>query len=697
MNITNALQRACEFHNNRQLDKAETLYREILGIEPGNIDVLYNLGIVCQDQQRLDEAVFYYQEALKINPALADAYFNIGTIHYSQGQYDAAINNFQGALELDPDSADIHNNLGSAFQAREKYDEAIFHFQRAIKLDPQYDNAYNNLGIALKEKGRLHEAVPYFEKALRINPHSMITRKNLAIAILHLGTALHDKETLDQAMYYYQKAREIDPTLPDVYYNLGNYYSDKGLLADAMKHYEKCLDFNQGYIDAYNNLGIIYRGMGQLDKAEESFRRAIRINPYSYAYSNLLLTMLSNARHNFQTIYAEHLGFSRKCAEPFASEKRFYPNSRISGRRLNIGYVSPDFRRHPVAHFLEPVIVSHDRCACKVFCYSDVLVADQFTGRIQEYADQWHNIAGMSDEKVAEQIRKDQIDILVDLTGHTARNRLLLFARKPAPVQVSWIGYPATTGLPTIDYKIVDQQTDPPGTTEQFYTEKLFRMPDSFVCYLPDRDSPQSGPLPVTSAGYITFSSFNFFAKVTQEVAAVWARILERLPDSRLILKDRNFHDKTTCKYAISMFKQRGISPDRIILQSWDLPPGHLSSYNQIDIGLDTFPFNGLTTTCEALWMGVPVITLSGIAYASRAGVSVLSNIGLPELIAKTKDEYIEIAVSLSSDIEKLTLLRASLRTRMADSPVMDAKKFTADLEQCYQTIWQDWCKSTLL
>ena len=300
----------------------------------------------------------------------------------------------------------------------------------------------------------------------------------------------------------------------------------------------------------------------------------------------------------------------------------------------------------------------------------------------------------MSDEKVAELIQKDNIDILIDLAGHTAKNRILLFARKPAPIQVSWIGYLATTGLSTIDYKIVDNYTDPIGKTEQFYTETLIRLPESSLCYLPDRDSPEVGPLPALSTGHITFGSFNNFAKVTPEVFTLWARVLNKLPDSRLILKGKSFSDETTCQHAINMFTERGIAAERITLQSWDPSPKHLESYNLVDIGLDTFPFNGATTTCEALWMGVPVITLAGTAYHSRAGISLLSNVGLLELIAKTHDEYIGIAINLSSDIEKLQLLRKSLRDRMSHSPLTDAKRFTANLEMCYRKMWENWCNS---
>jgi protein O-GlcNAc transferase len=695
MDIDNTIKLAYELQNKEKFDQAEYLYKEILKVQPDNISIYYNLGIICQDQQRLDEAVFYYRETLKINPNLADAYFNIGGILYSKGLYDDAIRNYQKALQLDPDSADISNNLGSAFKVKGQLKEAIIYFQRALRADPNYGKAYNNLGIAFIDNGQLNEAISCFEKALQLNPQFVDARNNLAKANLNLGISFHDKGDLDKAIIYYQKTLEINPILPEAYYNLGNSYREKRLLNEAISNYQKGLHLKPDFVEAYNNLGITYRETGQVDKAEESFRLAIQINPYSNAFGNLLFTMLCNARHNPQAICFEHLNFSKQCAEHFAPAMTSYTKNRDTNRKLNIGYISPDFRRHPVTFFVEPVIMSHNRDAFTVFCYSDVSVPDTFTKRVQNHSDRWCNLAGVSDDKAVELIRSNGIDILIDLAGHTANNRMLLFARKPAPIQLTWIGYPATTGLQTIDYKIVDHFTDPPGTTEQFYSEKLMRLPNCFVCYLPDEDSPDVGTLPAAEVGHITFGSFNFIAKITPEVFTVWAKIMNRLPDSRLLLKDRNFDDKTAREYAMNMFKGRGIGMDRIILNPWDSPPRHMEAYNSVDIGLDTFPYNGLTTTCEAMWMGVPVISLAGTAYASRAGVSLLSNVGLKELIANTPDEYIEIAVNLAKDLKKLQLLREKLRDMMMRSPLCDEKRFTANLEICYRGIWKTWCEST--
>jgi predicted O-linked N-acetylglucosamine transferase (SPINDLY family) len=585
-------------------------------------------------------------------------------------------------------------NINKAIQlAFEHYQQGNLHkaeyiYREILKVQPDNVVAHCNLGIVLREKGQLDEAITCYQKAVKLNP-------NLADVYCNLGSAFQEKGQLDETITCYQKAIKINPNLADVHCNLGRALQEKGQLDEAITCYQKAIKLNPNFYMAYNNLGGVLQDRGQLNEAEIYFRRVLQITPDNCkAYSNLLLNMNYNSRHNPQDIFSEHLLFAKKFAEPLSSAISPHTNEREPNRRLRIGYVSHDFRRHPVAYFIEPVLVAHSREHFEVFCYSDVSVPDDVTRRIQGYSDHWQSIVGMSDERVAESIKKDNIDILIDLAGHTANNRMLLFARKPAPIQVSWIGYLATTGLSTIDYKIVDNYTDPIGKTEQFYTEKLIRLPENSLCYLPDRDSPEVEPLPALSTGHITFGSFNNFAKVTPEVFTLWARVLNELPDSRLILKGNSFSDKTTSQRAINMFTERGISAERITLLLWDPSPKHLESYNQVDIGLDTFPFNGATTTCEALWMGVPVITLTGTAYHSRAGISLLANVGLLELIAKTHDEYIGIAINLASDIEKLQLLRKSLRDRMSHSPLTDAKRFTANLEMCYRKMWENWCNS---
>ena len=514
--------------------------------------------------------------------------------------------------------------------------------------------------------------------------------------IATLGVVLQDRDRIDDAVACYRKALQINPNFADAYNDLGIALYLKGSLSESIESYSHALILKSDHVEAYSNLGNTYQYQGNLDKAEECYREALRIKPdFASCYSNLLLSMNYDNRYDAQTIASEHLKFAKQIIEPLSFNTIIHTNERIPARKLKIGYVSPDFRRHPVAYFIEPVIISHNREYFEVFCYSNSLKHDEVTKRIQDHADQWRNIAGMSDERVTELIRKDNIDILVDLAGHTDRNRILVFARKPTPIQVSWIGYCATTGLSTIDYRIADSYTDPVGMTEQFYSEELIRLSESFSCYLPAPDSPDIGILPSLTSGHVTFGSFNNFAKVSSVVLSLWIKILKTVPSSRLIMKARSLADKTVCQNLTDLFIRAGIDISRIELVS-QVPSikEHLGFYNRVDIGLDTFPYNGTTTTCEAIWMGVPVVTLAGKSHASRVGVSLLSNVGLPELIAKTSDEYISIAVNLANDLKKLQSFRECLRDMMMRSPLCDAKRFTAKIEMCYRKMWETWCKA---
>jgi predicted O-linked N-acetylglucosamine transferase (SPINDLY family) len=402
-----------------------------------------------------------------------------------------------------------------------------------------------------------------------------------------------------------------------------------------------------------------------------------------------------DTRHDAGAIYREHLLFSKQYEAPLAGSIIPHSNECSLTRRLKIGYVSADFKKHSVAYFIEPVLARHRKEQVSVHCYADVGQGDEVTERLRGYADHWHSIVGMTDEQVAALIRSDGIDILIDLAGHTAQNRMLIFARKPAPVQVSWIGYPATTGLSAMDYKIVDGYTDPPGKTEQYYTEKLIRMPGSFLCYQPDKDSPAIETLPALTKGYITFGSFNNFAKVTPQVMDLWGDILKSVPGSRLVMKARSLADRPTRESVMERFIAKGVGGERVELLGWEpTTQSHLNTYNRIDIALDSFPYNGTTTTCEALWMGVPVVTLSGETHASCVGVSLLTNAGLPELIARTPEEYIALAVELANDVQRVESYRRELREKMTRSALCDAEGFTAQLEMHYRQIWETWCRS---
>jgi protein O-GlcNAc transferase len=667
------------------IDDAVHSLEECLAINPNNFAACYLLGQLFQEKGQIDKAIFYYESASQLNPNFADVYYQLGLILQDKEELDRAIENYQKALQYNPGHFAALNNLGTIFKEKGNIEEAIRCYQNALELNPNIADTYNNLGDAYQKTGDVQEAIDCYKTALQRNP-------KLPSAYNNLGNALILKGHFDEAIIYYQKGIGLDPS-PEAYNNLGIALCRKGQLQEAMSCFQNALAIDPNFANAYISLGTAFIDKGQSDEAEIHLRRALKIRPDSFvAYSNLLLYLNYSPRYSSQELYSEHLNFEKQFAASSRSKISRHTNHALPSKRLKIGYVSPDFKRHPVAYFIETVLAAHNRDNCEVFCYSDVPYHDEMTTRIMRYSDHWRNIIGRPDEMVFELIQKDGIDILVDLAGHTAHNRLLLFAKKPAPVQVSWIGYPATTGLSSLDYKIVDKYTDPPGMTEQYYTEELIRMPESFLCYSAEKDAPGADKLPALASCHITFGSFNNFAKISPGVVSLWASILQMIPGSGIIIKAKSLSDGSTREYIMDMFARQGTPSGRIELLSWEPSSReHLDIYNRIDIGLDTFPYNGTTTTCEALWMGVPVITLAGNTHASRVGASLLSNIGLPELVAQSDDEYLAIAVNLSGNLKKLRELRESLRSMMMRSPLTDAKRFVLNLESCYRSMWVKW------
>jgi protein O-GlcNAc transferase len=587
--------------------------------------------------------------------------------------------------------ASHYYDLGVALFNKHHYEEAIAHFRKALETEPGLIHAYNYIGNALQAKHHYDEAISCYKTAIRMNP-------NDPTAYINLGIVLQNMKQADSAISYFKQALTLNPSLHQAYEYMGLSFTSQGKNEEAVDSYRRSLQINPYSVMSLVNLGNVLSKLGKLNEAELLYKTAMQVRPDNpKPFQAFLMTMHYNSRYNAQAMFSEHLRFAKQHAEPLAAHISPHMNDRSPARRLRIGYVSPDFKRHSVAYFIEPVLAAHHREQFEVFCYSAVDSPDGITDRIKKNTDRWTDIAGMSDEEAEELVRKDAIDILIDLAGHTNNNRLLLFARKPAPIQVSWIGYPATTGLSTMDYRIVDRFTDPPGTTEQFYTEKLMWMPESFLCFLPDEDSPDVGPLPALKAAHITFGSFNNLAKVSPELIDLWITLLKSVPDSHLIIKAEGLIDSMTRNYMMNAFHQQGVDFGRLELLPWTSSVReHLEAYHRIDIGLDTFPYNGTTTTCEALWMGVPVITLSGDTHASRVGASLLSNMGLTMFIARTSEEYVRITAALAADIHKLKTLREQLRTTMRNSPLTNAGRLTADLENCFTQMWQKYCAEFL-
>jgi predicted O-linked N-acetylglucosamine transferase (SPINDLY family) len=523
--------------------------------------------------------------------------------------------------------------------------------------------------------------------ALQIKPEYAEAHNNL-------GNALQEKKDFTAAIHCYQSAIQFNSQYYKAFNNLGNACQRQGRLNQAIACYQKALEIKPGYCEAFNNAGNALVEFGKIPQAIAHYEKALNVNPaYRVAHSNLLLAMQYQNKINLSMHYsAARKWWQQHAARYFRSGMT---TKHIGGqRRLRIGYVSPDFRQHSVGFFFLPMILNHDRRLVEVFCYSEVKSPDDVTDQVKLLCDHWRPIVGLDDRTVADQVRRDGIDILVDLAGHTAENRLLVFAYKPAPVQVTWLGYPDTTGMPVIDYRLTDEIADPPGESDNYHSETLLRLPDGFLCYGPPENAPAVNALPARHNGRITFGSFNNLPKINSEVIALWSRLLYQVADSRLVLKSKQFADKYVRQRFWDLFSNCGVAAERVtLLPRVASTAGHLSVYHQVDIALDPFPYNGTTTTCEALWMGVPVITLRGDRHAGRVGASILTRIGLAEMVAESQDQYTRIGMELAEDLDRLKNLRAGMRARMQTSVLCDGRSFARTVENTFQQIWQRGCK----
>ncbi len=508
----------------------------------------------------------------------------------------------------------------------------------------------------------------------------------------HLGNLLLAQGAVDEAATAFREVLALRPDLAEAHNNLGIALSKSGNPTAAAFHYLRAIEIAPKLDEAHNNLGCMMMLLGQLGPAIKHYRQAIALNPAApFSYTNLVLAL-----HYLPGVGNALIADTTRRWTAAIPRDRVAPawrNSPKPTRRLRLGYVSADFRAHPVAYFIEGVLAAHDRRSVEVFCYGNAVNGDATTKRIAAIADHWRDIAGLSDDEAAERIAADAIDILVDLSGHTAGNRLTLFARKPAPIQCTWLGYVGTTGLAEIDYIVTDRFVLPPED-ECFYSERPYRLPNSYLCFTPPETEVAVGELPAVEAGAVTFGCFNNLMKINGPVVDLWSKLLASVPRSRLFLKTAQLGDPTICAGLEREFAARGIARERLVLAGLAPRQELLAAYNAVDIALDPFPFGGGTTTIEALWMGVPVISLRGDRFVGRVGESVLTTVGLPELVAASTADYLASAVALAGDLPRLAALRAGLRERLIASPLCDAKSFVHDLENGYRAMWQAWRRS---
>jgi len=670
-----------------QLEQAAAAYRRSIEFEPERSEAHNNLGNTLLRMGNVQEAIGSFDRALLLQPNNPQALYNRGIALHNLGRFEEAIESYRRAVTLDPAFSAAWNNLGTSLQRLGKLPEALGCLQRAIALTPDSPAAHNNLGSVLQSLNRFAEACDCFQRAIVLKPDSAEAHNNLGNALRKLGRA-------DEAMACYRNALRLRTDSPDIYSNLGNILKEFGRLDHALACYQRALQLAPQSADVHNNLANTFKEAGQLDEAIACYRKAMSVRPdLVVAHSGLAYTMHFHPGFDAAAILKEHKAWNLAHARQHAAERRPFEIDRSPDRPLRIGYVSPDFRDHVVGRLLLPLLENHDRSSFEVFCYADVTQPDSMTDRLQKCATNWQVTFGDSDAQLAQRIRDDRIDILVDLTMHMAGNRLLAFARRPALVQVTYLAYCSTTGLETMDWRLTDPFLDPPGS-DQWYTERSYRLPRSYWCYQAPSEVPDIAPLPAESAGHITFGSLNNFCKISRPAMETWAKILLALPNSRLIL---HAHEGVHRQRTKDFFAALGVSPDRIEFVGFEPMERYLKQYHSIDIALDSFPYAGGTTTFDALWMGTPVVTLNGKTAVGRGGVSILSNLGLPELIAFDQEQYIQIALQLARNPGAVKALRQSLRHRMRQSPLMDAGQFARDIETAYKKMWQDRINSSVV
>ena len=696
---------------------AARIYNQILALDPANSDSMLMMGIISFGAQKFEEAEKWVQAAIDATPIPNYmAYKVLGDISRVLGKIHAAVTSFEKSLEINPNYAEACANLASLYLSQKDLASAEDYCRRALRLKADYPVPLYNLGLIVEIKENFEEARQYYAKALAL-------KGDMAVAYAGMGRVLKKLQKPAEALRYFENAVSLSPTA-ETYAHMGEILQDTHEAHKAAEYYRLALKYAPGNVDYLNNLGTVctrlknykdardcyrqilssdpdnavalnnmavaLRNFGQLDESVLALKKALQVRPdHPATISSLLFSMVYSARVSPDEFFEVARRYG-ELLEKDTAPQYIFSNDKRGGRKLRIGYVSADFFFHAVNNFFEPLLMSHDRSNFEIFGYANVQKPDAVTDRLRQGFDHWRDIRGLEPQAAADLIHADQIDILVDMSGHTGDHSLAVFALKPAPVQVSWLGFPATTGLRQIDYRITDIHAEPAGMTEKYNVEKLFRLPEIFACYKPREGSPDvTLRAPFEDNGYITFGCFNNFAKLSDEVLETWAGILQRIPRSRLLLEIADLDDYRDD--IDQRLRNAGLPLDRVDLEK-RRPENQFNLYNRIDIALDPFPCNGGTTSMDTLWMGVPFVTLAGEHFVSRMGVTILTNAGLSELITTSKAAYIEKAVSIASCKDDLLRLRRGLREKFMASPAMNQPSFTRNMEAAYRAMWEEYC-----
>ncbi|RDU98387.1 tetratricopeptide repeat protein [Trinickia dinghuensis] len=746
------LNAALEHHQAGRLADAKALYSRILAKQPKHPDALHfmgllacqigqseagitlmresiaahaspiyynNLGNALRDARKLDDAVIAYRRAVELKPDYADAHNNLGNALRETGEAAAAVTSCARALELKPGYAEAYNNLGNALKDMGELDAAILSYGKAIAAKPAFAEAHLNLGIAMQAKGHGDAALECLRDCVALAPQLAVAHDKLAGILMHrgdiagaiesyrravelmpdsaqshntLGNALNGAGRVPEAVPCYERAIALDPILADAHHNLANALRRLGAPERALGHARRAIELRGGDSPSFhNNLGTILADLGEPDAALVCYRDALALNPdFGESHTCVLFGQSYVSDWSASTHLADARYFGEKMtarATPYTQWPALTDAGR-AGRPLRVGFVSADLRKHPVGYFFESVLAQLDRARIEPIAYSNAVHSDELTARIKPRFALWRHVAELDDAALAERIHEDRIDVLVDLSGHTGRNRLPMFAWRPAPVQVSWLGYFATTGLAEIDYLLADPHVVPPGEEGQ-YTERIWRLPDSYLCFTLPTERAAVAPLPALTNGYFTFGCLNNHKKLNDGVLAVWSRILHAVPRSRLLLKNHQLGEPSILRETVARFATHGIDETRLLLEGPSGREQYFATYGRVDLALDPFPYPGGTTSVEGLWMGVPVLTRHGDRFLSHLGELVVKTVGLHEWIAADTEDYVARAIAAASDLPALAVLRAGLRERVERSPLADASRYAGHWMTAIEQMWQ--------
>ncbi len=663
-----------------------------------------------------DKARVECERVLKRDPREARALFLLGTIDLDDGRAERAVERLKKAVGLAPSAGPFWSNLGLAHAKSRDFERAEKALTRALELAPNLVEATFNLGLVHLDRGDPGAALPYLGRAAEQRPGVLVVQRAYARALVRAGQVdeglarfrstlglaggstethleffslleLHGRHAEAEAIASSLVAEH--PTLAEAHVRLGQALAQKDENDAALACFQRAVELDPTHAAARRGSALTLLELGCLEEAIPELERAVELDPaVERPHSNLVFYAAFSPAHDAARILEAARRFDERHTRPLAARRQPHENDPSPDRRLRIGYVSPELRDHSQRLFTLPVLREHDHERFEIVCYSSTRPEDAWTDRLRDFADAWHDVANMSNEKLAAQIRDQRIDVLVDLTMHMSGQRLKLFAEKPAPVQMAWLAYPGTTGVGGIDYRLTDPHLDPPAGPLP-YSEQSLWLPSTFWCYDPASTEPAANELPALSNGYVTFGCLNNFLKVNRGVLELWARVLQALPTSRLLLLAPSERARA---FALRVLESNGVDPGRVELTGLAWRKDYLRTYHRIDVALDCVPYNGHTTSLDAFWMGVPVVSLVGQTVVGRAGLCQAQNLALPELAVDTAQEFVARSVELAADLPRLATLRRRLRSRLETSPLMDARSFTRALEAAYREAWERWC-----